>query len=76
MSPRRRTWRGGQVTVSTEYQCTGCEAGYLHLEVWNGDDVPHGLPLEARLCPCGTGLLVEALRDDADPPDPMADWTA
>jgi hypothetical protein len=75
MSPRRKAW-ARQVAVSTEYRCSGCEAGYLHLEVWVGSDAPHGLPIEARLCPCGTGLLIEVSRDGAEPPDPLADWAA
>lgn len=45
---------------TTRYVCTGCAHVFVHVEVWDGPDEPDGLPIELRVCECGTGLLVEA----------------
>lgn len=64
--------------VSTAYRCTGCGEEAVHLEVWEGDDVPHGLPLHMRLCECGGGVLVRATTDGPPGGFPQGGprWTA
>ena len=33
--------------------CSGCGESALHVEMWEGADEPHGLPLELGRCDCG-----------------------
>jgi hypothetical protein len=43
--------------VETLYVCVGCGCAYTHVEVWEGDDEPHGLPLTLAVCEdCGAPL--------------------
>jgi len=34
-------------------RCSSCGETAVHVEAWEGDDEPHGLPLELSLCECG-----------------------
>lgn len=47
------------IGLLTRYICTGCGLAAVHIEAWaDPGDRPTGLPLDHRLCECGTGLLV------------------
>jgi hypothetical protein len=45
----------------TIYRCTDCGDNAVHVECWEGDDQPHGLPAELSRCECG-GQYVKASR--------------
>jgi len=48
----------------TAYVCHRCGEGSVHVELSSDDDLPHGLPFTARLCPCGGFLMVDRLSSD------------
>ena len=59
---RRRARRvHGMHVETTIYRCTDCGDTAVHVECWEGDDEPHGLPAELSRCECG-GQYVEASR--------------
>lgn len=57
---RRQARRAlGMHFETTVYCCAECGDNAVHVECWEGDDEPHGLPAELRRCECG-GRYVEA----------------
>ena len=54
---RRAAARGfrflGLTVVERLLECSVCGETALHVEMWEGDDYPHGLPLELGRCDCG-----------------------
>jgi hypothetical protein len=47
----------GPHVETTVYRCSGCGETAVHVECWEGDDVPHGLPAELMRCECGGGYV-------------------
>lgn len=54
----------GLTVVEELVECTGCGEQAIHVEMWEGVDLPHGLPIELGRCDCG-GFWI--------PPDRAAD---
>jgi len=52
----------GLTVVSRVLTCSSCGETVVHVEAWEGDDEPHGLPLELSRCECGGRYL------ETDPP--------
>lgn len=51
---QRRSFRFlGLTVVERPLQCSLCGERALHVEMWEGDDQAHGLPLELGRCDCG-----------------------
>jgi hypothetical protein len=46
--------------VSTALVCESCGESWIHTEIWEGDDLAHGVPLDVR-CDCG-GFVFPAAR--------------
>lgn len=43
----------GLTVVERVLECSECGEMALHIEMWEGDDEPHGLPLSLGRCDCG-----------------------
>ena len=50
----RRAYRGSGLNVVTRaVACSGCGDHAVHVELWEGDGDPFGLPIELGRCECG-----------------------